>query len=215
MGKRDKQFDAYIAKSPEFARPILSHLREVVHSACPEVEETIKWGHLFFMYQGMLCFMASFKSHCGFGFWKGSLIVGKAGGVRRKGDGPVRADHGRVGPSFEARPRRLRQGGDAIEGRRAEGDSPEAGTKAVAASRPGRSGCRAGEEPEGPDQFRGLCPKPSPGVHRVDHRGKAPGNQEPQVGHGGGVACRGEIEELEVREAVSRPDRAAIRGQIG
>ena len=78
MGTRDPRFDAYIAKSPEFARPILMHLRAVVHGACPEVEETIKWGHLFFMYQGMLCYMASFKTHCGFGLWKGSLVVGKA-----------------------------------------------------------------------------------------------------------------------------------------
>lgn len=82
MGKRDPRFDAYIAKSAEFARPILSHLREVVHTACPEVDETVKWGHLFYMYHGgILCFMASFKQHCGFGFWKGSLIVDKDEGA--------------------------------------------------------------------------------------------------------------------------------------
>ncbi len=87
MGKRDKRFDVYIANSPEFARPILSHLREVVHAACPEVEETIKWGHLFFMYQGMLCFMASFKTHCGFGFWRGSQIVDKSAASGEKAMG--------------------------------------------------------------------------------------------------------------------------------
>lgn len=87
MGKRDPRFDAYIAKSAKFARPILSHLREVVHAACPEVEETVKWGHLFFMYNGMLCFMASFKQHCGFGFWRGSLVVGKEGGSGEKAMG--------------------------------------------------------------------------------------------------------------------------------
>src|SRR5205814_6263901 len=75
MGTRDARVDAYIAKAADFARPILSHLREVVHAACPDVEETMKWSFPHFMYRGMLCSMASFKEHCAFGFWKGSLFV--------------------------------------------------------------------------------------------------------------------------------------------
>jgi uncharacterized protein YdeI (YjbR/CyaY-like superfamily) len=75
MGKRDPRIDDYIARSAEFARPILAHLREVVHAACPDVEETMKWSSPHFMYKGMLCGMAAFKAHCTFGFWKGSLIV--------------------------------------------------------------------------------------------------------------------------------------------
>ena len=54
MGSRDKRVDAYIAKSSEFARPILRQLRDIVHEACPEVEETIKWGFPHFDYKGML-----------------------------------------------------------------------------------------------------------------------------------------------------------------
>jgi uncharacterized protein YdeI (YjbR/CyaY-like superfamily) len=76
MGKRDPRVDAYIAKSADFAKPILTYLRDVVHETCPEVEETMKWSFPHFMYEGMLCSMASFKEHCAFGFWKGSLIVG-------------------------------------------------------------------------------------------------------------------------------------------
>ena len=38
MATRDLRVDAYISKAPEFARPILVHLREVVHAACPDVE---------------------------------------------------------------------------------------------------------------------------------------------------------------------------------
>jgi hypothetical protein len=49
MGSRDPRIDAYIAKSAEFARPILRHIRSVVHAACPGVEETIKWGSPSFM----------------------------------------------------------------------------------------------------------------------------------------------------------------------
>jgi uncharacterized protein YdeI (YjbR/CyaY-like superfamily) len=80
MAKRDRRIDAYIAKSPEFARPILAHLREVVHAACPETEETLKWSAPTFMYHGMLCGMASFKQHCTFGFWKAKLVLGDGAG---------------------------------------------------------------------------------------------------------------------------------------
>jgi uncharacterized protein YdeI (YjbR/CyaY-like superfamily) len=77
MGARIERVDAYIAGSAEFARPILEHLREVVHSTCPESEEAFKWSFPCFMYRGMLCNMAAFKEHCSFGFWKSSLVLGK------------------------------------------------------------------------------------------------------------------------------------------
>jgi uncharacterized protein YdeI (YjbR/CyaY-like superfamily) len=80
MGTRDPRVDDYIDKAAEFAKPILTHLREVVHTACPEVEETMKWNSPHFMYKGMLCSMAAFKEHCAFGFWKGSLIFDQSGG---------------------------------------------------------------------------------------------------------------------------------------
>lgn len=77
MGNRDPRVDAYIAKQKDFARPILTHLRDVVHAACPDVEETIKWSSPFFDYQGQpMCQMAAFKEHAAFGFWKAPLIEG-------------------------------------------------------------------------------------------------------------------------------------------
>lgn len=98
MGKRDSRVDAYIAKSADFARPILEHLRELVHEACPKVEETIKWGSPHFMYEGNLAGMAAFKEHCVFGFWKGALVfddperaqsgMGQFGKIRSLGDLP-------------------------------------------------------------------------------------------------------------------------------
>ena len=66
----DKRIDAYIAKSAPFAQPILKRLRKIVHAACPEATETIKWGMPSFMYRGkILCGMAGFKAHAAFGFW--------------------------------------------------------------------------------------------------------------------------------------------------
>ena len=77
MGKRDPRIDAYIAKAPEFAKPILTQIRDVVHDACPGVEEDLKWSSPAFMYKGILCSMAAFKAHCAFGFWKGKLLAEK------------------------------------------------------------------------------------------------------------------------------------------
>jgi uncharacterized protein YdeI (YjbR/CyaY-like superfamily) len=77
LGKRIKQVNAYIAKSPEWARPILTSFRETVHAACPDCEEAMKWSTPTFMYHGILCGMAAFKEYCALHFWKGELIFGK------------------------------------------------------------------------------------------------------------------------------------------
>src|SRR5687768_13818661 len=75
MSSRDKRIDAYILAAAPFAQPILNHLRELVHAACPDVEESMKWSFPHFNYNGeILCSMASFKKHCSFGFWKASLL---------------------------------------------------------------------------------------------------------------------------------------------
>lgn len=74
MPTLDARVDAYIARSTDFARPILTRLRALVHKACPQVEEKIKWGIPSFEFKGPMCGMASFKQHCTFGFWKASLM---------------------------------------------------------------------------------------------------------------------------------------------
>ena len=75
MPKTDPRIDAYIKKSADFAKPVLNHLRSLVHKACPGVEETMKWSFPHFEYKGaILCSMASFKQHCAFGFWKASIM---------------------------------------------------------------------------------------------------------------------------------------------
>jgi uncharacterized protein YdeI (YjbR/CyaY-like superfamily) len=75
MPNTDPRIDAYIEKAADFAKPILQHLRSLVHKACPQVEETVKWSFPHFDYKGeMMCSMASFKQHCVFGFWKAALM---------------------------------------------------------------------------------------------------------------------------------------------
>ena len=96
MGRKDPRIDTYIAKSADFAKPILKHLREIVHEGCPDVEETLKWSMPHFDYHGgPLAGMAAFKEHCALGFWKGSLIVpgskeamGQFGRITRLADLP-------------------------------------------------------------------------------------------------------------------------------
>ena len=77
MPVHDPRVDAYIAKSADFAQPILQRLRSLVHEACPQVQESIKWGAPSFGYAGgILCGMAAFKKHVSFGYWKHALVVG-------------------------------------------------------------------------------------------------------------------------------------------
>jgi len=82
----DPRVDTYIARQADFARPILEHLRAVVHAACPGVEETLKWGMPTFLSGGaILASMAAFKQHATFGYWKHALVMGE--GVERDGMG--------------------------------------------------------------------------------------------------------------------------------
>jgi len=77
MTTPDPRIDAYIAKSADFARPLLAQVRQLVHAACPEVEETLKWGMPSFTWRGkILCGMAAFKQHMTLWFWQGRAIVG-------------------------------------------------------------------------------------------------------------------------------------------
>lgn len=74
MPTADPRIDAYIEKAQDFAKPVLTHLRELVHTTCPDAKETMKWSMPSFEYKGILCGFASFKQHCTFGFWKQSLM---------------------------------------------------------------------------------------------------------------------------------------------
>jgi uncharacterized protein YdeI (YjbR/CyaY-like superfamily) len=86
MAPRPPRGAASIPNAAYFAQPILTHLREVVHAACPDVQETMKWSMPFFDYHGVMCNMAAFRQHATFGFWKGALIPGLAPNSNSGGD---------------------------------------------------------------------------------------------------------------------------------
>jgi hypothetical protein len=77
MPKQDPRVDAYIAQAADFARPVLNRIRRLVHAACPEVTETIKWNSPFFEHKGILIATPAFKRHCALIFWKGRLLFKK------------------------------------------------------------------------------------------------------------------------------------------
>jgi len=72
MPKIDPRVDAYIAKSADFAKPILKRIRAAVHKWQPRVTETIKWGVPAYVDdRGILCMTPAFKQHCAWVFWSG------------------------------------------------------------------------------------------------------------------------------------------------
>ena len=80
MRSSNPKVDAYIEQAQPFAQPILKHLRTLIHQACPDVEESIKWSRPFFLYRDtILCNLSAFKQHCSFGFWGAEI-----GGILRE-----------------------------------------------------------------------------------------------------------------------------------
>ena len=92
----DPKVDVYIAKAAPFAQPVLAHLRRMVHEACPEAVEAIKWGRPFFLHRGtILCNISGFKEHCSFGFWGAEIgrVLREDGVLQAGGMGSL----GRIG----------------------------------------------------------------------------------------------------------------------
>ena len=97
----DPRVDAYIASAQPFARPLLEHVRQRVHLALPDAEETIKWGMPAYTLSGKIVLItAAFKAHVALNFWRGQELqsthasvgaMGQFGRVKSIADLP--ADH--------------------------------------------------------------------------------------------------------------------------
>jgi uncharacterized protein YdeI (YjbR/CyaY-like superfamily) len=70
MKNSSQRVDSYIDHAAEFAQPMLRKIRAAFHQGCPSLEERLKWGVPFFEYNGILGFMAAFKAHVSWGFWR-------------------------------------------------------------------------------------------------------------------------------------------------
>ena len=51
---QDPRVDAYIECAAPFAQPILRQLSDMVHAPCLQVEESIRWSMLSFIYAGTI-----------------------------------------------------------------------------------------------------------------------------------------------------------------
>jgi hypothetical protein len=61
---RDARVDAYLEKLPEWQRAIFRELRELIHEAEPEIEETIKrTTQPYFVLHGNVCAFLAAKDH--------------------------------------------------------------------------------------------------------------------------------------------------------
>lgn len=88
----DPKVDLYLASARPFAQPILFHLRELIHQACPTIVETIKWSRPFFEYKGhIVCNISAFQQHCSVGFWGEEIgaVLRTAGVVKQEGMGTL------------------------------------------------------------------------------------------------------------------------------
>ena len=66
----DPRIDEYINSARTFAKPIIEYLRNLMHKACPEIQETIKWSFPHFTLDNkIVCHISAFKNHSSFGFW--------------------------------------------------------------------------------------------------------------------------------------------------
>lgn len=82
MGRKREAVTAYIDKQQSFARPILTRLRALFHRACPQIDETIKWGMPHFDHKGLVAGIAGFKQHVRCFFWKGGRLKDPHGAVK-------------------------------------------------------------------------------------------------------------------------------------
>jgi hypothetical protein len=71
----DPRVDAYIDTLPDWQQAICRELRELVHAADPEVEETIKRTRLpYFVLNGNVCALLAAKDHVNLFLYDGGIV---------------------------------------------------------------------------------------------------------------------------------------------
>ena len=77
---RDPRVDAYLAPLPDWQREILERVRDLVHEADPDVEETIKRTvQPYFVLNGNICAFLAAKDHVNVFVYDGAIVPDPAG----------------------------------------------------------------------------------------------------------------------------------------
>src|SRR2546430_3347472 len=72
---RNPRVDGYIAALPDWQQAICREVRDLVHAADPEVEETIKRTRLpYFVLQGNVCALMATKDHVNVFLYDGAIV---------------------------------------------------------------------------------------------------------------------------------------------
>jgi hypothetical protein len=75
MPPRDPRVDDYIHTLPEWQQAVCREVRELVHAADPEVEETIKRSvQPYFVLQGNVCALLGTKDHLNVFLYDGAIV---------------------------------------------------------------------------------------------------------------------------------------------
>ena len=69
-----EQINLYIAEQPEWQRPLLVRLRQVIHAVDENIEETWRWNSPGFDHGGIMLGMSGFKQFVSVWFHKGALL---------------------------------------------------------------------------------------------------------------------------------------------
>ena len=73
--EKDPRVDAYIAALPEWQQTICREVRDVVHAADPDVEETIKRRvQPYFVLEGNVCALLAAKDHVNVFLYDGGIV---------------------------------------------------------------------------------------------------------------------------------------------
>jgi hypothetical protein len=72
---KDPRVDAYIDRLPDWQREICGRVRDMVHAADPEVEETIKRTvQPYFVLDGNICALLAAKDHVNVFLYDGAIV---------------------------------------------------------------------------------------------------------------------------------------------
>ena len=72
---KDPRVDAYLAPLPAWQREICSQVRDLVHAADPDVEETIKRTvQPYFVLDGNVCALLAAKDHISIFLYDGAIV---------------------------------------------------------------------------------------------------------------------------------------------
>ena len=80
MSERDPRVDAYLAPLPAWQQEVFGELRDILHAADPEIEETIKRSvQPYFVLDGNVAAFLAAKDHVNLFVYDGGIVPDPAG----------------------------------------------------------------------------------------------------------------------------------------